>query len=211
MNATETEILFFTFNRLKFDYSITNSKLVIRVNKKQKAREVVQNYKSIISRITQLFCCNTALVFYPESNDPFEIPTMSHKPLKIEQKLWMIDEFRALSIDYIKIAERMTQSSCPMILTRMSDNRLIWTNDKHIEVTRQAPEQVIQQRMGDYWKPADLAELHKRLRQDGNFFHRYQCRVIGDEWERFYSRFELLFDGLYRLATIHEHEPLISV
>jgi len=210
MRQTETEKSFLSFNKLNLDYSVSKNCLKIRVSDRRKARNLATKEQELIARIAFLFRCSRATIIYEDDN-AFEVLSMSHQPLKIEQKLWMSDEFRALSTDYIKIAERMTKSSCPMILTRMSDNRLIWTNDKHIEVTRQSPEQVIKQKMSDYWNPADLLNLQKRLRQDGDFFHRYQCRVIDNEWEQFYSRFELLFDGLYRLATIHEHEPILSM
>ena len=201
----EIEQDFLIFNRLDIDYSIRNSCLTINVIHRYAARKLLKEKKELFINIALLFRCDRVRIYYG-TQDFYEILTTMPQPLTIEQELWMDRDFRCLNIELIKIAERMVKSPYSMALIRMSDDRQIWVNDRNLEIAKVDAEEAVQRNMKDFWRSRDLSELHERLERDRDFDHRYEAALSPRQWAKFYSHFELLFEGQYRLTTLYEVE-----
>jgi PAS domain-containing protein len=145
----------------------------------------------------------------PDCKKPIKIPPkqgffMSTSQSK--QNVFTAPEVFCWSDSSTAVLDRMRQTDNPMFLIRNADDRQVWVNDRAAAIMRSSGSECVIRRVSDYWNPADLHELYKKLRQDGGmpFEHTYKAK-LNDQgiWGQLIAQYELVeIDGIsYRIST----------
>ncbi|KOP26413.1 hypothetical protein AMR41_10635 [Hapalosiphon sp. MRB220] len=108
-----------------------------------------------------------------------------------------------LPVELLKRMVNAAESERPISIIRQDNQKQIIVNQLMSDMLQTPPEVATQRVMNRFWLPKDLAELERRLRQEGRFTMTYSAGLNEQTWAILTTQFESFeVDGIwYRQGT----------
>lgn len=212
---------------------------------REDARNLASRQPEKLAEWAKNFGLEATLVRYPsEKKKSYRIPAKIATPagqnqvspysslsaVSEDQPMFVVDNISKLiytspemgiSLEMMKIMERMIQSDRPMFLLTNGEpkdpngDRQVWLNQLACDMIQSAGNVAVTRSMRDYWNGEDLVSLHQKLRGTSSpFEHRYSA-ILNDEspdvWFKAVSRYEPIeIDGRSFRLSINQSFELTS-
>ncbi|MGJ5674540.1 MAG: hypothetical protein ACR9NN_13145 [Nostochopsis sp.] len=108
-----------------------------------------------------------------------------------------------LPVELLKRMVTVAESELPISIVRQDNQKQIIVNQLMSDMLETPPEVATQRVMNRFWLPEDLAELERRLSQEGRFTMTYSAGLNEETWAILTTQFESFeVDGIwYRQGT----------
>jgi len=190
-----------------WEFLIGSDALIISCPSGADATELIKSAASTLREWASKFQLPVILKA-PDCRKPIKIPPTQGFVMaaSTKQNVFTAPELFCWTDASTAVLNRMRESDSPIFLIRNSDDRQVWVNERAAAIMRSSGSDCVIRRVSDYWNPADLHELYRKLRQDGGmpFQHSYKAKLNDqDIWGQLTAQYEVVdIDGVsYRIST----------